>query len=87
MEVRDPQEAYHGLGWAIGDKCIVFNGNYGCIMGRHTIWVKGVLMTLERMFEWVGLYMDLGKTNVMTCTPSFILGQLIKDTHNWRATG
>ena len=44
-------------------------------------------MTLVRMFEQVGLYMDLVKTNYMTCTPVFILGEIGKEAYKWRATG
>ena len=44
-------------------------------------------MTLVRMFEQVGLYMDLVKTNYMTCTPVLILGEIGKEAYKWRVTG
>ena len=37
LEVWGPQEAHHGLGWAVGDQDIVFYANNGRIAGRDPI--------------------------------------------------
>ena len=50
-------------------------------MGRNPIWLQGLLTTLMRMFEWIGLYTNLGKIDSMTCTPGFIWGHLGKDAY------
>ena len=39
MEVCDPQESQHGIGWAVGEHRIVFYAKYGRIAGRNSIWV------------------------------------------------
>ena len=44
-------------------------------------------MTLVRMFEWVGLYMNLGNTKFMTCNPGFIWVQMYKYSYKRRAAG
>ena len=39
MEVCDPQESYHRLGWVAGEKYIIFYAENGRIAGRNTIWI------------------------------------------------
>ena len=63
MEVCAPQEAHHGLGWAVGEQNILFYGDDSQIMGRKTIWFQGALAILVWIFERVGLHKNLGKTN------------------------
>ena len=37
IEVCGPQEAHHGLVWAVGEQDIIFYANDGHIMGRNPI--------------------------------------------------
>ena len=45
-----------------------------------------MLNTLVQMFEWVGLYKNLGNIKATTCTPRFIWGQPGKDAYIWQVT-
>ena len=71
----------------MGEQAIVFYKNNGRIAGRLPIWVQETLTTLVRMFERVGLHMNLGKINPMTCTPGFISGQMGKEVYKRWETG
>ena len=74
MKVCGNQEAQHGLVWASEDQDVVFYADDGRIAGRNPMWVQGALILRAWIFEQVGLYTNLGKTNSMTCTPGFIWG-------------
>ena len=67
-----PQEDHNGLGCAVGEQYIVFYSDHVRISGRNPIWVQGTLTTLVRMFEWLWLYTNLGKTNYVTCMTGFV---------------
>ena len=62
LEFCGLQEAHHGLGWDGGEQDIVFYDDDGRITGRNPICVQGLSTTCMRMFEWVVLYTNLGKT-------------------------
>ena len=87
LEICSNQEAHNGLGWAVGEKEIVFYDNNGRMMGRNHIWVQGTLMTLVWIFDQVGIYTNLGKTKSMVCTPGFIWGEMGKEAYNQQAMG
>ena len=72
LDICDPQEAHHGLGWVEGEQYIVFYADYVHIVRRNPIWLQSTLMTLMRIFERVGPYTNLGNNKAMTCTPGFI---------------
>ena len=42
-EVCGPQEARHSLGWAVGERNLVFYADDGWIMGRDPDWVQNAL--------------------------------------------
>ena len=64
-----------------------FNSIHRRIMGRNPIWLLLVFTTLVWVFEWVGLYTNLGKTKSIACTPGFVWGQLENYTYERRSTG
>ena len=49
-EVFGPQKALHGLGWAAGEKYIVFHIDNDRIVGRNPRREQGVLTALVQMF-------------------------------------
>ena len=48
----------------------------GCIEVHNLIWAHTMLTEVARMFEIVGIHINLGKTKVMVCNPGFIWGEL-----------
>ena len=71
-EVCRPQEALHRMGWAMGEQNIVSYADDGRIAGRKPIQMQGILTTLMRMFEYLGLYINMGNINSTTCAPGFL---------------
>ena len=57
--VCGPQEAEHGLGWALGESNVVFYADYGRISGRDHVWVQDELSVKVAMFRKMGLEMNL----------------------------
>ena len=49
--------------------------------------MQGSTGEIVQMFEWVGLYTNLGKNMAMKYTPGFIWEQMGKDAYNWQETG
>ena len=74
LEVCDSQEAHHGFGWAVGDHNILFYADFGRIAGRNMIWAQTALTSMVRMFERVGLHINLSKTKSMVFMSGFIWG-------------
>ena len=66
LDICGPQEAQHGMGWALGENYIVVNSNDGLIMGRDPIWLQGTLTTPMNMFEQLIMYTNLGMTKAVT---------------------
>ena len=75
LEVCGPQEAHYGLVWEAADHNILFYADVRSITGHNSIWVQTTLITVVRMFERVGLQMNLGKTKSIVFIPSFIWWQ------------
>ena len=86
QDICRPQEAQHGFGWSAGEHNICFYVDDGQIAGRYPIWVQAALTTMVRMFERVGLQMNLDKTKAMICTPGFIWGQHGAEAYKRQAT-
>ena len=86
MEVCGPQEAQHGIGWALGEHSIVFYAYYGCISGRSPNWVQMILTAVVRIFKRFILHMNLVKTNTMVYSPGFIFRHHVEVTYKNRAT-
>ena len=74
-EVCSPQEAQHGMVWALGEIKLVFYGYDGEIFGRYHEWVQDALAVTVAMFRGMGLETNLKKTKAMVCTPGFIWGK------------
>ena len=55
MEVCGPQEYHHVMGWAAGEKEILFYADDGFIAGRKPIWVQGKLTTIICIIEREGI--------------------------------
>ena len=72
QEICVPQEAQHGFKWSAGEHNICLYAYDGRIVGRDTIWVQTVLITMVIMFKRLGLQTNLNKTNDMICTMGFI---------------
>ena len=68
-------ESHNGIGWAAGDKNLVFYANDGRILGRDHEWVQYLLIVTVSMFLRMGLGANLEKTNSIVFTPGFIWGE------------
>ena len=64
-----PQESRHRMGWAAGERNLVFYADDGKIVGRDHIWVQDALTATVAMFSRVGLDTDLEETKALVCTP------------------
>ena len=82
-----PHEARHGMGWAEGDRNLIFYTDDRRIGGRDHIWVQDALTVSEGMFQKLGLEMNLDKTNALVCTPGYIWREWIEAAYKRRATG
>ena len=70
--VYGPHEVQHGLGWAAGERNLVFYADDGRISGRDYQWVHYALALMVAMFCRIGLETNLKKIKSMVCTPGFI---------------
>ena len=87
LDVCGPQEAQHGFGWAASENCIVFYADDKQIAGRNLIWVKMTMTDMVRIFDRVGIQINLGKTKVMLCTSGLIWGYLGTSAYMRRSMG
>ena len=53
----------------MGDHSIVFYADDSHTSGQNPIWEHMILTAAVRMFERVGLQMNLSSTKSMVCTP------------------
>ena len=70
--VCGPHEVQQGLGWAAGDRNLVFYADDGRIAGRYHQCVHYALVLMVAMFCRTGLETNLKKTKSMVCTPGFV---------------
>ena len=49
--VCSPQEARHGMGWATGERNLIFYAEDGRIGGRDHIWVQDALTVSVMIFQ------------------------------------
>ena len=64
-----PQEARHGVGWASGERNLIFYAGDRRISGRDHIWVQDALTVSVVMFQWMVLETNLDKNKSLVCTP------------------
>ena len=57
--VCSPHEARHGMGWAAGERNLVFYAEDGGIGGRDHIWLQDALAVSVAMFQRMGLETNL----------------------------
>ena len=70
--VCGPQEAWHGMGWAAGERNLIFYTDNGRIGGRYHTWVQDALAVSVVMFQQMGMETNLDKTKALVCTPGYI---------------
>ena len=63
--VCGPQEAHHGLGWAVGEGNVIFYADDGRIAGQDQEWVQDALSVSVKMFQKMGLEANLEKYKTM----------------------
>ena len=86
-EVCIPQEAQHGMGWATGERNIVFYADDGRIAGRDHEWVQDALTVTVSMRQWMGMEKNPEKTKAVVCNPGFIWGKWVELAEKRRAMG
>ena len=86
-DVCRPQEVHHGLGWAAGERKLVFYADGVRIAGREPDWVQDSLSVTVYMFFRDRLETNLDKTKAMVFTPGFIGGQIREEAYKRRETG
>ena len=67
-----PQKVRHGMGWAAGERNLIFYADEGRIAWRDHIWVQYALMASVAMFQRILLEMNLDKTKALVCTRGYI---------------
>ena len=72
--VCGPQEAKHGLGWAAGERNVIFYADDVRIAGRYHEWVQDALLVTVEMFRSMGLKKNINNSKTMVCTTGFIWG-------------
>ena len=63
------QEAQHSLGWAAGERNMLFNDEYGRIARQDHKWLQDTLSVTVAMFRRMSLETNLENSNTMICTP------------------
>ena len=71
-ELCIPQEAQHGMGWAAGERNIVFYVDDRRIAVQDHEWVHYSMTVAVAIFRRMGLEMNLGKTKAVDSTPGFV---------------
>ena len=64
-----PQDTRHDMGWAVGERNLVFYVDDRRIGGREYIWVQDALTASVAMIRRMGLKTKLKKTKTLVCTP------------------
>ena len=59
--VCGPQDPQHDLGWAAGERNLIFYAKYGRIAGRYHEWVQDALLVTVDMFHRVKIEANLEK--------------------------
>ena len=72
--VCGPHEARHGMGWATGERNLVFYADDGKITGRYHIWVQDVLTVTVVMLRRGGIDTKLKKDKGSGISPRLHLG-------------
>ena len=72
--VCGPHEARHGMGWATGERNLVFYADDGKITGRYHIWVQDVLTVTVVMLRRGGIDTNLKKDKGSGISPRLHLG-------------
>ena len=85
-EVFGPQEAHHGLGWAAGERNLVFYADNVRIAEWHHTWFQDALKVTVAILGTAGLDTILENTKAMVCTPGFIWVKWSKEAYKSRAT-
>lgn len=62
LEVCGTQDTHHGLVWVVLENNMVLYEDYGRIVGRNPILVQTTLSTVVRIFDRVGINMNLCNT-------------------------
>ena len=82
-----PQEARNGMGWAAGERNLIFYADGERISGRDHIWVQDALAVPVVMFQRVGLETNLKNTKALVYTPGYIWGKWSEESYKRRSTG
>ena len=85
--VCGPHEARNGMGWASGERNLVFYADDGRIVGRDHIWVQDSLTMTVGVFMRVDIETNLEKNKAMVCNPGYIWGKWSKSAYKCGARG
>ena len=85
--VCGPHRYEHGLGWAEGERDVIFYANDSRVAGWDHEWVQDALPLTVAIFRRMGLEKNPEKSKTMVFTPGYIWGKWIEYAYNIRATG
>ena len=85
--VCGPQEVWYGMGWAEGERNLIFYADDRRIGGTDHIWIQDALMVSVLMFRRVVLETNLEKKKALVCTPVYIWCKWREAAYKSRATG
>ena len=75
------------MGWAVGERKLVFYADYGRISVRDHIWMQDAMTVKVEMFRKVVLDTNLKNIKALVCTPGYIWGKWSEAVYKFRATG
>ena len=85
--VCGPQDPQHDLGWAAGERNLIFYTDDGRMAGQDHKWVQDTLSVAVAMFYIMGLETNLDNTKAVVCTPCFIWGKWGGQAYKRRVVG
>ena len=63
------------MGWAAGERNLVFYADENRIVRRDHEWVQDTLTVTAALFRRIGIGANLKKTKTVVCMPGFIGGK------------
>ena len=74
------------MGWADGERNLIFYADNGRIVGQDHEWVQDALSVTVAMFHRMGLETNLEKIKSMVCTTGFIWVEWGEQAYKQRAS-
>ena len=64
-----------------------FYADYGLLGSRELVWIHVALNFLIGMFPWIGLAVNVAKSNMIMCHPGAIISGVLEEVFSWCSKG